>query len=543
VLTVSFHALGCERLAFWLSDDGAVKVLRGDPRWFDFELVLTAADGRLVNRGEPLCWALALQRAYASTPLTVMLAGTTRQREEEDEREPEAPAGVRLGRALGAAALCMLAVLGVCLAFAAGNLAPSIARSDAFTVASAQGSGERSPALSAPVPRARLANAVAQGMAELSGLSEASSVVSWDPSTGLWGVHSAWDGAQSPAWWQSALAIWAIARYLQAGGNADPRYQQVLDQTFELGVAKPGTHMPVNFANQFMDDTGWWGLAWLAVARYELDVRHDEADAARFLAVSEWDAAYIAAQPRSCGGIVWKLGTEPDTVASAEFIALTAQLYSLRHAPGAFHDDRQASEWLADADWALGWLRRSGLVNTATGTVHDRLDGDCQPQDGPLTYTEGEVADALVQLGSATDDSSDFSAARAFLDYTLSPQSGMTSADGVLQEWCETRLNRCRGVGEFNSGSFKGIFVQAVSDYDQATASSVYSGFLQAQAGAILDDDVSDGEGDLGRCDSPHDCQFGFYWSTAVDPASAPVGVSLATQVSALDALTAALNA
>jgi hypothetical protein len=70
-----------------------------------------------------------------------------------------------------------------------------------------------------------------------------------------------------------------------------------------------------------MDDTGWWALAWLAAARYELIVRRDDADAIRFLAVSEWDADYIARQPRRCGGIVWRLGTPPDTVANAEYIA------------------------------------------------------------------------------------------------------------------------------------------------------------------------------------------------------------------------------
>jgi len=549
VLTVSLHALGCERLAFWLSDDGAVEVLRGDPRWFDFDLVLTTPDGRLVNRGEPLPWALALQRAYARTPLAVTLVESVAPRAAADRPQPRTSAGRTLVRALGAAVICTVAVLGACLTFAAGNVAPSIARSETFTLASAQRSGRRWAAQppdvvpGAPALRSPLAHAVGQGMMELAGLSQASSIVSWDPSTGLWGAHSPWGASQSPAWWQSALAIWALARYLRATDSTDRRYQRVLDQTFELDVARPGTHMPVNFANQFMDDTGWWGLAWLAAARYELDVRHDDAEAARFLAVSESDAGYIAAQPRSCGGIVWKLGTQPDTVANAEFIALTAQLYSVRHASGAFHDDKLASEWLADADWVLGWLKSSGLVDMANGTVLDRLDALCDAQDGPLTYTEGEVADALIQLGSATGDPSYFGAARAFLGYTLSPQSGMVSTDGVLQEWCETRPNRCRGVGEFNSASFKGIFVQAVADYDQATDSGTYAGYLAAQAQAILRDDVSDGQGSRERCDSPHDCQFGFYWSTAVDPASAPVGVSLATQISALDALTAALSA
>ncbi len=570
MLTVSFHAQGRERLAFWLSNAGAVRVLRGDPRWFDFELVLTAPDGRLVDRADPLRWALALQRAYANTPLTVTLAVTTEQRPgpasdrggppafdanhaplfDAAERKSEPSARRRFGRALGAGVVSLLAVLAASLAFAAGGIAPTDARSATVTPTSAKGSGfwqaaHRDAAVpTAPsAPRSPFANAAAQGMAELAGLSEDSSTVNWDQATGLWGAHSSWGGAQSPAWWQSALATWALVRYLQATHSSDPRYQHVLDETFNLGVSKPGTHMPLNFANQFMDDTGWWALAWLAAARYELAVRHDDSDAARFLAVSEWDAEYIARQPRSCGGIVWKLGTRPDTIASAEYIALTAQLYSARDAPGIWHDDTKASMWLTDADWALDWLEQSGLVNMRAGTVLDTLGGDCEAQGAPLTYTEGEVADALIQLGSATRENSYFRQARAFLNYTMGPESGMTSSGGVLQEGCETGSEGCQGTGEFNTASFKGIFVQAVSDYDQASASNAYRAYLQAQARAILQNSVSDGQGTPARCDSPHDCQFGFYWSAAVNPSSAPVGVSLATQTSALDALTAALNA
>ncbi len=570
MLTVTIHAQGREQLAFWLSNAGAVRILRGDPRWFDFDLALSSCDGRLVNRAEPLAWAQALQRAYASTSLTVTLAasdgpdsgaasGTEPSRARDGgrapgrhhhERERKSSPGRMLGRALGATTVCLLAALAACLTFAAGSVAPSIARTDRLALATQgrsrlaadRGAATR-PAPGAPAPHSPLANAAAQGMAELVGLSDSSSTVSWDPSTGLWGAHSSWNGAQSPAWWQSALAIWTLARYLQATHSTNPRYQRVLDQTFELGVSKPGTHMPVDFANQFMDDTGWWALAWLAAARYELTVRHDDADAARFLAVSEWDADYIARQPRRCGGIVWRLGTEPDTVANAEFIALTAQLSIMRRAPGIFHNPGRAAKWRNDARSALRWLQRSGLVDLRAGTLLDKLGGGCTPQNGALTYTEGEVADALVQLGAATGDSSYLGQARTFLDYTMSPQSGMISPGGVLQEACEARAGRCQGAGEFNTGSFKGIFVQAVVDYDQESGSSIYRRYLQAQAGAILHNSVFNGQGTRGRCESPQYCQFGFYWSTAADPSTAPVGVSLATQTSALDALTAALDA
>jgi hypothetical protein len=162
---------------------------------------------------------------------------------------------------------------------------------------------------------------------------------------------------------------------------------------------------------------------------------------------------------------------------------LTAQLAGVRQAPGVLHDGAKASMWLRDAGGAFRRLQHGGLVNVRAGTVHDKLGPDCAAQDARLTYTEGEVADALIQLGSATRSDGYYSEARAFVDYAISPQSGMTSAGGVLQERCETGPQRCHGGGEFNTASFKGIFVQAVSDYDQATAASTLSR-LSAGAGA-----------------------------------------------------------
>jgi hypothetical protein len=112
--------------------------------------------------------------------------------------------------------------------------------------------------------------------------------------------------------------------------DTNPIYQQVLVSTYERNVYRQRSPAPRDFALKFMDDTAWWGLAWLDASRYELAQRHDAAPAAKFLAVAEYDARYIAAQPKSCGGIPWERGCPPDTVTSAEFIGLTAGLSSYR---------------------------------------------------------------------------------------------------------------------------------------------------------------------------------------------------------------------
>ena len=49
----------------------------------------------------------------------------------------------------------------------------------------------------------------------------------------------------------------------------------------------------------------------------------------------------------------------------------------------------------------LAWLQRVRLVNLRAGTIKDSLATHrCHTlTGGPLAYSEGEMADALVQLG------------------------------------------------------------------------------------------------------------------------------------------------
>ena len=392
----------------------------------------------------------------------------------------------------------------------------------------------------AKLPPGAVLHAATQGMRELLGFGDPNNTLRWDPNSGLWGGYTSYATSNKhPDWWQSAVATWTLVRYLEATGSADPAYQDVLDRTFQLNVVKPGSRAPVNFGNEYMDDTGWWGIAWAEAARYELNVRGDLKLATRYLAVAEWDENYIATAPRSCGGIVWQIGYPSDTISNAEFAALSAELYAIRHARGPFHDAGKAARWFHQARWALVYMRSRGLIFLRSGVVHDGLTRGCQAVAGPLTYTEGEVADAYIQMGAATHNKGYFAAARRFLDYTMWQASGM-SRDHVLQEYCESRKAMCHGKRQFDVSSFKGIFAQAVADYDLATGTKTYRAWLQTQAAAILGHAVSNGVYST-RCKTPHGCQFGMYWSRYVAPAKAPVPTSLASQTSALQALTAAL--
>jgi hypothetical protein len=363
----------------------------------------------------------------------------------------------------------------------------------------------------------------------------------WNYPTGLWGGHSL------QHWWQSAMAMRTLLRYLEVTHNTDPAYQTILLRTYH----REGGHIPGetpfaiaknDFVNAFMDDTAWWGLTWLEASKYELNVRHDVADAETFLKLSEFDTDYISKQQKSCGGVVWQIGFPADTVTNAEYISLVAELAAYRNQPGPFYSPAQASRWIGEAKGTLSWLRQRKLVDLRHGTVRDSLNAACNGLvAGPITYTEGEVADALVQVGYALHDGSYYQQARKFLKYVLSKKSTMVNSKGILQEPCERDGTGCTGsLLYFDELSWKGVLVQAFSDYTAATGSTEYDRFIRRQASAIVHNAIVRSDGKPGNCQTADSCQFVFYWGWPLTPSRSPF-VNNATQMDALDALTAAL--
>jgi len=388
----------------------------------------------------------------------------------------------------------------------------------------------RVPKLNATAPR--FADAAREGVAELLGSGDGS-IVGWRYANGLWGGHI------KPNWWQSGLAVLTLVRYAERIHSVNPVFQNVLLRIYARNIYKPYSAAKQDFANEFNDDTGWWGIAWLEASRWELYDRHDVADARRFLAVAEWDARYINGWPRICGGIGWAINRPPDTVTSAEFITLAAELTSYRDTPGIFYDPALASTWVSEASRALAWLEEERLIDLRTGTMRDALTASCQRTGGTLTYAQGEVAEALLQLGNALHDPSYYDYAFNFLRYALTPSSGLIYR-GVLQERCEAFPGQCNHLGfHLDLPAYKGIFVNAVSDWSRATGSRAFRPFLHAQAVAVVDNTIRAGGDTPGHCATPQSCQFAFSWVGRPEPSS--LGVTLGGQESAIDALTAAL--
>ena len=375
-----------------------------------------------------------------------------------------------------------------------------------------------------------------RGIVELLGTRDGSRV-GWNRRLAEWG------GLVGPHWWQSALAVLTLIHYAEQTNSHSRLVQHVIDVTYTRGVRQPHTDQPFDFINQYMDDTVWWGLAWLNASEYELYYKRNFKDAARFLTVAEKDAIHVAHYTQ-CGGIVWALNNPAGTITNAEYVALTAELSQYRRTSSRFHDPARAASWLADAQHSLGWLRRVGLVNLAHGTLRDRLaPHQCHSLVGaPLAYTEGEVADALVQLGTTLNQPSYYRVAARFLRYVLNPAHGFV-VHGVLQEHCEVdALCTHNSLGNrYDITAFKGIFMTAVSDWTMATGSREFVPFMRAQAGAVIQNSITGST--RGRvCTSAHSCQFAFSWADPFSQTpSAEQLATVGTQESALSALIAAL--
>ncbi len=392
-----------------------------------------------------------------------------------------------------------------------------------------------------------------QGVQEFIGSGDGSQVA-WSYSTGLWGNKS------GPYWWQSAVGIGTLARYGQRTGQLASPINTVLTRTYQ-------TNDQNNFTDNYTDDTAWWGLGWLAAAQYELNVRGDQKDAGHFLSVAENDASFIAQQGKVCGGVPWSVNpaSGPHTISQATFIALTGALARFLSASGPFQNARRASAYRQDAQGAWNWLESSGLVDTSTGKVtYDSIGSTSNCQDfvgGPVSYTQGEVADALVQLGSASGDSAYYGDAANFLSWAINPASpdfspfvcdsyyndssssvpSCTESFLMLQDRCETSSINCSAnSNQADVTAFKGFFMQGISDYASVTGDTRFNTFIQDQPMAIIDNNdwygATESPAQSSPCSSPTACQFGRSWARVE-----PLELTEGTQESALNALTAAL--
>ncbi len=297
-----------------------------------------------------------------------------------------------------------------------------------------------------------------------------------------------WD---TTGWWNSANALTAIIDYKSRTGSSS--YNDIISNTYNHNNSN-------GFINDWNDDSMWWGLAW----ERAYDITGNQA----YLNTAKGIANHVhTAWDGTCNGGLWNNDAHDhkDAITNELFLKLTAGLHN------RISGDTQYLQWAND-EWS--WFSGTAMIDSSSHLVHNGIARDCSLESYVFTYNQGVILGGLLELSSATGDSSYINTAQSIAD-AATTDSTLVNANGILVEVVGASVDDV---------TFKGVMMRNLYELWAHTHTQSYADFIHRQADSLWNSDRNGSN------------QFGYLWQGPFDTASA------GRQQSALDTMNAAVG-
>jgi predicted alpha-1,6-mannanase (GH76 family) len=302
-----------------------------------------------------------------------------------------------------------------------------------------------------------LGKAFREGMATLDEIFWVPEIANWLDRPGR-DLRGHFEGKINPPWWSCANAVEAMVdfmnltrtslydarlREIHAGnvlrGSRLPKLAEALRKSGKWSEADdqklrrktksldPAKVHGSEFRNEYLDDSAWWGVAWLKV--------HERTKEPRYLRTAVAIHKHMASNWRKEGGVSWAEEADkrdPNAITNSLFVVLSARLHRVTK-------QREFLDW---AEKGIAWEKEAKLYD-GTGIV-DRPGH----QGDYWSYNQGAYIGGLEALHRATGKQAWLDEAAAVAT-TMVEKSGIVREDGVLYEKLST--------DGWDVGMFKGI--------------------------------------------------------------------------------------
>ncbi|KAF2097523.1 Six-hairpin glycosidase [Rhizodiscina lignyota] len=327
----------------------------------------------------------------------------------------------------------------------------------------------------------------------------------YNGTSGLYFAINSTNNSTAPVWWNSANCITTLADLTAIDGSVSNTTNPIFANSFENAPAyvlnqkkidpqntcigqwpwtcppgvEPEEITPGGFDNDFFDDAGWWGLAWVSV----FDVTQDETYLNQ--AVDIFNRMLSEGYNATCGAMWWNKEHEQQNAITNElFLSLAAHI-------GNRVDNSDYYRGWATKQW--DWFQNSGLIQPS-GLVVDTLNNaTCQANtnDPSFSYNQGVILGGLIELNKLDPNGTYIDIANTIAKAAI---ANLSDANGILTEF-NSNGNPDLGL---DLPTFKGVFARNLQFLQQETKDSSYASYIRKNADSIWNTDRSTINGTLG---------------------------------------------